>query len=80
MIKNFLDLFTTIAFWTPKVSLSLLLVISGIHPSFAQVERVEIIQAKPDKDNGSITLRFQAFDRNNKAVMRLLEKNITLRV
>ena len=80
MIKNFLDLFTTIAFWTPKVSLSLLLVISGSHPSFAQVERVEIIQAKPDKDNGSITLRFQAFDRNNKAVMRLPEKNITLRV
>ncbi|MCL2929779.1 MAG: hypothetical protein O4807_14590 [Trichodesmium sp. St19_bin2] len=80
MIKNFLDLFTTIAFWTPKVSLSLLLLFSGSHPSFAQVERVEIIQAKPDKDDGSVALRFQAFDRNNKAVMRLPEKSITLRV
>ncbi|MDY6802799.1 MAG: vWA domain-containing protein [Cyanobacteriota bacterium] len=71
---------TTIVSWIPKVSLSLLLVICGINPSFAEVERVEIIQAKPDKDNGSVTLRFQAFDRNNKAVMRLPVRNVTLRV
>ena len=56
MIKNYSDLSTTIASWTPKVSLYLLIVSFSINPGFAQVKNLEIIEAIPESDEGKVTL------------------------
>lgn len=78
MVKNFSDLFTTIGFWIPKVSLSVLLVICGIAPSFARVERVEILDAIPNRNNSQVKLRVKVYDRNNKPVTGLQKEDVNL--
>ena len=80
MVKNYSDLSTTIASWTHKVSLSLLIVVSYINPSFAQIKNVEIIEAIPDRNQGKVTLRIKAYDQNNKPVMGLQKDDLNLTV
>ncbi|WP_205127194.1 MULTISPECIES: vWA domain-containing protein [Okeania] len=71
---------TIIASWTRKVSLSLLIVISCINPSFAQVKNVEIIEAIPERNESKVTLRIKAYDQNNKPVRDLQKENFNLTV
>ncbi|NEN93169.1 MAG: VWA domain-containing protein, partial [Okeania sp. SIO3H1] len=71
---------TIIASWTHKVSFSLLIVISYINPSFAQVKNVEIIEAIPERNEGKVTLRIKAYDQNNKPVRELEKENFNLTV
>lgn len=78
MVKKYSDLSTTIASWTRKVSLSLLIVISYINPSFAQVKNVEIIEAIPERNEGKVTLRLKAYDQKNKPVRDLQKENFNL--
>ncbi len=80
MVKKYSDLSTTIASWTHKVSLSLLMVSFYINPSFAQVKNVEIIEAIPDRNEGKVTLRLKAYDQNNKPVMGLQKDDFNLTV
>ncbi|NES88066.1 VWA domain-containing protein [Okeania hirsuta] len=80
MVKNYSDLSTIIASWTRKVSLSLLIVISCINPSFAQVKNVEIIEAIPERNESKVTLRIKAYDQNNKPVRDLQKENFNLTV
>ncbi|NEO58735.1 MAG: VWA domain-containing protein [Okeania sp. SIO3B5] len=71
---------TTIASWTRKVSLYLLIVTSYINPSLAQVKNVEIIEAIPERNEGKVTLRLKAYDQNNKPVRDLQKENFNLTV
>ncbi|MDJ0557412.1 MAG: vWA domain-containing protein [Microcoleaceae cyanobacterium MO_207.B10] len=71
---------TTIASWTRKVSLSLLIVSAWVNPSFAQIKNVEIIEAIPDRNQGKVTLRIKAYDQNNKPVMGLQKDDFNLTV
>lgn len=80
MVKNYSDLSTIIASWTRKVSFSLLIIVSYINPSFAQVKNVEIIEAIPERNEGKVTLRLKAYDQNNKPVMGLQKENFNLTV
>ena len=80
MVKNYSDLSTTIASWTRKVSFSLLIVISYINPSFAQVKNVEIIEAIPERNEGKVSLRLKAYDQNNKPVRGLQKENFNIKV
>ncbi len=61
-----------------RVSLSLLLLISLSKPALAKVETVEIIEAIPDRNEGQVTLRVKAYDRNNKPVMGLPKNDFNL--
>ncbi len=74
MVKNYSDLSTTIASWTRKLSLSLLIVSFYINPSFALVKTLEIIEAIPDRNEGKVTLRVKIYDQNNKP-LRGVEKD-----
>ncbi|WP_293058629.1 vWA domain-containing protein [Okeania sp. SIO2B3] len=80
MVKNYSDLSTIIASWTHKVSFSLLIVISCINPSFAQVKNVEIIEAIPERNEGKVTLRIKVYDQKNKPVRELEKENFNLTV
>ncbi|NEQ35698.1 MAG: hypothetical protein F6K40_05090 [Okeania sp. SIO3I5] len=71
---------TTIASWTHKVSLSLLIVNFYINPSFAQVKNLEIIEAIPDRNEGEVTLRVKVYDQNNKPVKSLQKDDFNLTV
>ncbi|MDJ0515196.1 MAG: vWA domain-containing protein [Trichodesmium sp. MO_231.B1] len=71
---------TTIASWTHKVSLSLLIVSFYINPSFAQVKNLEIIEAIPDRNEGEVTLRVKVYDQNNKPVRELEKDDFKLTV
>ena len=80
MVKNYSDLSTTIASWTHKVSLSLLIVSFYINPSFAQVKNLEIMEAIPDRNEGEVTLRVKVYDQNNKPVKGLEKDDFNLTV
>jgi len=78
MTKKFSDLSITTGSWIRRVSLSFLLLVSLTKPSLAKVESVEIIEAIPDRNEGKVTLRVKAYDRNNKPVMGLPKNDFSL--
>jgi hypothetical protein len=80
MTKKFSDLSITTGSWIRRVSLSFLLLVSLTKPSLAKVESVEIIEAIPDRNEGKVTLRVKAYDRNNKPVMGLPKNDFSLTV
>jgi hypothetical protein len=58
MRKNIIALSTTTAFWTPRLSLSLLLLLTMVCPSLAQVKKAEIIGSPTFKDD-RVTIRIK---------------------
>lgn len=78
MRKHFSDLSITTVSWIRKASLSLLLLVSLSKPALAKVESVEVIEAIPDRNEGKVTLRVKALDRNNKPVMGLPKNDFSL--
>ncbi len=78
MTNKFSDLSITTVSWIRRVSLSFLLLVSLTKPALAKVESVEIIEAIPDRNEGKVTLRVKAYDRNNKPVMGLPKNDLSL--
>ena len=56
MRKNIIALSTTTAFWTPRLSLSLLLLLTLACPSLAQVKKTVVIGSPTFKDE-KVTIR-----------------------
>lgn len=77
MTKNTTALFTTIAFWTPRLSLSVLLLGSLCRPSNAEVKKVEIVD-KPIVNDERVTIRVKATDANERPNLFLQDTDFKL--
>lgn len=77
MNKNSSDLFTTIASWTHKLSLSVLLVGCLCSPTWGQVKTAEIV-GNPSVNDDKVKLRIKVTDTNDRPVMRLQQKDFSL--
>ena len=79
MRKNIIALSTTTAFWTPRLSLSLLLLLTMVCPSLAQVKKAEIIDSPTFKDD-RVTIRIKVKGEDDRPVMGLEDSNFKLTV
>lgn len=79
MRKNIIALSTTTAFWTPRLSLSLLLLLTMVCPSLAQVKKAEIIGSPTFKDD-RVTIRIKVKGGDDRPVMGLEDSNFKLTV
>lgn len=79
MKKNIIALSTTTAFWTPRLSLSLLLLLTFTSPSLAQVKKAEIIGSPTFKDD-RVTIRIKVKGGDDRPVMGLEDSNFKLTV
>jgi hypothetical protein len=79
MRKNFIDLSTTIAFWTRKLSLSTFMFVCLSSPSLAQVKNAEII-GTPIVNEDRVTIRIKVKGKEDKPVMGLLDTDFRLLV
>ncbi|MCW9683250.1 VWA domain-containing protein [Dolichospermum planctonicum UHCC 0167] len=79
MRKNIIALSTTTAFWTPRLSLSLLLLLTMVRPSLAQVKKAEIIGSPTFKDD-KVTIRIKVKGGDDRPVMGLEDTNFKLTV
>lgn len=79
MRKNIIALSTTTAFWTPRLSLSLLLLLTMVCPSLAQVKKAEIIGSPTFKDD-RVTIRIKVKGEDDRPVMGLEDSNFKLTV
>lgn len=77
MNTNSLDLSTTIASWTRKLSLSVLLVGCLCSPSWSQVKTAEIV-GKPSVQDDSVKLRIKATDTNDRPATELEKTDFSL--
>lgn len=79
MKKNIIALSTTTAFWTPRLSLSLLLLLTLSCPSLAQVKKAEIIGSPTFKDE-KVTIRIKVNNQEDRPLMGLEDTNFKLTV
>ena len=79
MNKNSLDLSTTIAFWTRRLSLSVLLTGCLCSPSLAQVKTAQIA-SNPTVNDERVTIRIKIKDFDDKPVMGLQDTDFSLLV
>lgn len=79
MKKNIIALSTTTAFWTPRLSLSLLLLLTLACPSLAQVKKTEVIGSPTFKDE-KVTIRIKVNNQEDRPVMGLEDTNFKLTV
>lgn len=77
MSKNSLDLSTTIASWTRKLSLSVVLAGCLCSPSWGQVKTAEIVGNPLAKDD-AVTVRIKVTDTNDRPVMGLQKTDFSL--
>lgn len=77
MNTNSSDLSTTIASWTRKLSLSVLLVGCLCSPSWGQVKTAEIV-GKPSVQDDSVKLRIKVTDTNDRPVTELQKTDFSL--
>ena len=77
MNTNSSDLSTTIASWTRKLSLSILLVGCLCSPSWGEVKTAEIV-GKPSVQDDSVKLRIKVTDTNGRPVTELPQKYFSL--
>ena len=79
MRKNIIALSTTTAFWTPRLSLSLLLLLTLACPSLAQVKKTEVIGSPTFKDE-KVTIRIKVNNQEDRPLMGLEDTNFKLTV
>lgn len=79
MRKKFIDLSTTIAFWTRRLSLSTFILTCLSSPSLAQVKNAEII-GTPTVNEDQVTIRIKVKDKEDKPVMGLFDTDFRLLV
>ena len=79
MKKNIIALSTTTAFWIPRLSLSLLLLLTLACPSLARVKKAEIIGSPTFKDE-KVTIRIKVNNQEDKPLMGLEDTNFKLTV
>ena len=79
MKKKSIDLFTTIAFWTRRLSISTLMLVCFGSPSLAQVENAEII-GNPIVKEDRVTVRIKVKGKEDKPVMGLFDTDFRLLV
>ena len=79
MRKNIIALSTTTAFWTPRLSLSLLLLLTLAYPGLAQVKKTEVIGSPTFKDE-KVTIRIKVNNQEDRPVMGLEDTNFKLTV
>lgn len=77
MNTNSSDLSTTIASWTRRLSLSVLLVGCLCSPSWGQVKTTEIV-GKPSVQDDTVKLRIKVTDKNDRPVTELERKDFSL--
>lgn len=77
MRKKLSDLFTIIAFWTRRLSISTLMLACFSHPSFAQAKSAEIIGTPAVKED-RVTIRIKVKGKDDKPVMGLLDTDFRL--
>lgn len=78
MNQNFTALSTTIAFWTRKLSLSVLLMGCLCSPSWGQVKEAEITSTTIDEDR--VTVRIKVKGEEERPITGLLDTNFRLQV
>lgn len=79
MRKKSIDLFTTIASWTRRLSISTLMLVCFGSPSLAQVENAEII-GNPIVKEDRVTVRIKVKGKEDKPVMGLFDTDFRLLV
>lgn len=79
MNKNSSDLFTTIASWTHKLSLSVLLVGCLCSPTWGQIKTAEIV-GNPSVNDDKVTVRIKVTDANDRPATELQQKDFNLLV
>ncbi|MDM3860792.1 MAG: VWA domain-containing protein [Aphanizomenon gracile PMC644.10] len=79
MKKNIIALSTTTAFWTPRLSLSLLLLLTLAYPGLAQVKKTEVIGSPTFKDE-KVTIRIKVNNQEDRPLMGLEDTNFKLTV
>ncbi|MDM3851191.1 MAG: VWA domain-containing protein [Aphanizomenon gracile PMC627.10] len=79
MRKNIIALSTTTAFWTPRLSLSLLLLLTLAYPGLAQVKKTEVIGSPTFKDE-KVTIRIKVNNQEDRPLMGLEDTNFKLTV
>lgn len=79
MKTNFIDSYTTIASWIPRLSLSVLLALCPSSPAWSQVKNAEII-GSPLVEDDRIIIRIKVTDNNDRPVVNLEDIHFELTV
>jgi hypothetical protein len=77
MKKKFIDLSTTIAFWTRRLSLSALILVCLACPSWGQAKQAEIV-GNPTVNDDRVTVRIKVTGEEERPVMGLIDTDFWL--